>query len=227
MAWLSGGLARASARRRPADTGPGRAGWPGSARLRRPARRCCRASRLAATASFSRPQTRSIGLCSWALYLGNQSSRKRACSGRASHCRTSFASWVTTLSRTSTTSADGIRGGQVVQEGHEVDRPLAGADQAMHLPGARVEGPEHGPLGVLARRRDPPAGPFHPTGPDHRQQLQLALVQEEERRCAWPAPAPAASASAGLPDRPCAGPRARASRGPDGAAPSASPSRAE
>src|SRR3712207_8346335 len=51
---------------------------------------------ISAAASLSSPQIRSIGLCSWAVYFGSHSSSKRACSGRASHCRTTLALWVAT-----------------------------------------------------------------------------------------------------------------------------------
>ena len=71
------------------------------------------------------------------------------------------------------------------------------------------------------------AGPFHPAGPDNGQQLQVALVQEQERRRGRQRLLQPLQLQRALPDRPCAGPRARASPGPAGAAPSASPSRAE
>ena len=62
---------------------------------------------LAATAFLIRPQTRSMGLCSCALYFGSHRKRKRACSGRASQARKTLASWVMTLSSATMTSPVG------------------------------------------------------------------------------------------------------------------------
>ena len=185
------------------------------------------ARRLAATASLSRPQTRSMGLCSWALYLGSQSSRKRACSGPRQPAAHDLGVVGDHVVQDQHDLAGGVGRGQLLQEGDEVHRQLPGPHGVVQRAGAGVQGAEDGPLGVLARGRDAHPGPLHPHRPDDRQQLQVALVQVQDGRRRWPAPGRCRASFSGRRRVDLALPgRARGWPGPDAGAPSASPRRA-
>src|SRR5678809_726576 len=70
--------------------------------------------------------------------------------------------------------------GQGIQECDELAGALARADQVMESAGTSVERAEQRTLGILARRRDSETWPLHPARPDHRQQVEVALVEIEE-----------------------------------------------